>query len=219
MVILLKYLTMQRSMNIPETFIKYVYVERKELVEKMITERATREDFLVGFTRHTPVIITYGPAGLNGSVKGVGFLLRTNLLERAIGEFKKFLKEKSSNMKSAISLLMKYIYPDDYENKIDFSKFITLELARKHTFINLQYSNNATLLFYTPPDISYEVRCKTEVHINDKIWEYANLVHDVFHLVPYHERERDWLKTPAYLFKITEIYDNSPEKMGVKIYP
>jgi len=54
--------------NIPEEFIKYAFVERVELIEKMLGGRFD-DSILIGFTRHNAAIITAGPAGLNGSIK------------------------------------------------------------------------------------------------------------------------------------------------------
>ena len=79
----------------------------------------------------------------------------------------------------------------------------------------MQESKRATILFFTPPSKSYEVRCDVEIHTDDDVWEYANSLHDIFHRP---EKGRNWSRTPAYLFKIREIYDNSEDKMGVRIY-
>jgi len=72
-------------------------------------------------------------------------------------------------------------------------------------------SREATILFFTPPSTSYELRCEVEIHEDDEVWEYTNSVHDTFHRT---EKPRDWKKTPAYLFKIKEIYDNGGRAMG-----
>ncbi|WP_297502956.1 hypothetical protein [Thermococcus sp.] len=113
---------------------------------------------------------------------------------------------------------MEFLLNEIYvRERIDFTKLVSLELARKHTWENITSgSREATVLFFTLPSTSYEVRCEVEVHEGDNVWEYTNAVHDLFHRP---EKPRDWRKTPAYLLKIREIYDNGERAMGVRIYP
>ncbi len=196
---------------IPEEFIRYAFDERVFLIKKMIREGFS-QDMLIGFTRHNAAIITCGDAGINGSIKGVGFIHRNDILGETLKKMREELKNKY-DMHHAALFLLNEIYVRD---KIDFKKLVSLELARKHTWKNLtEGEKKATILFFTPPSTSYELRCDVEIHQDDDIWEYTNSLHDIFHRP---ERKRDWRKTPAYLFKIREIYDNSEDKMGVKIY-
>lgn len=207
------------SVEIPASFIKYLYIERRELVLKALRGDLNKEELLIGFTRHTPAFVTQGPAGLNASIKGVGFLPREAYLHAVLRALRRFIQRPDRNLKEALEVLLEYVYPKEYHDKIDFTKLVSLELARKHTYINLQYNNVVTLLFYTPPNISYEVRGTVAIHMGDEYWEYANLVHDAFHTSFYRGRRRDWSKIPAYVIEIHEIYDNSPRKMGERIYP
>lgn len=208
---------MQNLSKIPDEFIRWAFEERRDLIRRMLKKKATKEDFLVGFLRHTPAIVTCGPAGINASIKGIGFVLKEKYIYDAINAFKEFL-EKKSTMFEAAKLLLDYIYVDDYLEKIDFNLLSTIELARKHTWKNLQHFDEATILYFMPPETTYEVRCKATIHTNDHYWEFVNLVHDVFHVGPYTEKRRDWSKTPVYIFKIMEIYDNNPKVMGKLIY-
>ena len=196
---------------IPEEFIEYVFQERVEAIKKMLYGKFDAS-LLIDFTRHNAAIITYGPAGLNGSIKGIGFIHRDEFLMETLEKMREELSSEYEPEKAG-KFLLEEVY---VREKIDFTKFITLELARKHTWKNLTEGNKeATILFFTPPSTSYEVRCDVEIHRDDEIWEYANSLHDIFHRP---KKKRDWSKTPAYLFKIREIYDNSEDKMGVKIY-
>jgi len=199
--------------EIPKEFIKWSFFERKELVEKMLKGELKERDFLVGFLRHTPAIVTYGPAGLNASIKGIGFVPKEDFLEEITNKMKNALKQPR-NMKIAAKFLLEYVYNEKY---IDFHKFSTIELARKHTWINLQHSNKATILFFMPPETTYEVRCKATIHTQDLYWEYVNSIHDLFHM-PNEPDVKDWNKRPVYIFEIEEIYDNNPKFMGKKIY-
>ncbi len=196
---------------IPKEFIRYVFDERVLLIKKMLRGEFGA-DVLLGFTRHNAAIITCGTAGINGSIKGIGFIHYDDILEDTLKKMREELK-REYNMRRAAEFLLNEIYVRD---KIDFKKLVSLELARKHTWENLREGEKkATILFFTPPSTSYELRCDVEIHSDDMIWEYANSLHDIFHRPA---NKRDWTKTPAYLFKIREIYDNGEEKMGIKIY-
>ena len=202
---------MKNIKNIPEEFIKYAFDERVALIEKML-EGKFDNSILIGFTRHNAAIITTGPAGLNGSIKGVGFIHRQEMLSETLEKMREELRDPYNPLKVG-KFLLEEIY---VREKIDFTKLISLELARKHTWKNLTEGEKyATILFFTPPSTSYEVRCNVEIHTSGDVWEYANSLHDIFHRP---EKPRDWSKTPAYLFKIKEIYNNSEDKMGVRIY-
>jgi len=99
-----------------------------------------------------------------------------------------------------------------------FTRFGTLELARDHTWANLCADPTATLLFYQPPRVSYELRGKVEIHEDGSPYHrLLNAQHDVYHR-PDPSR---WKDRPAYIFVIEEIYNNSaaPDGFGRKIYP
>ncbi len=197
---------------IPEDFIRYVFEERVEGIKKLADGKFGPEA-LIGFTRHNAAIITCGKAGANGSIKGVGFIHREEFLPETVEKLRREM-QRPYVPKRALEFLLNEIY---VREKIDFTKFVSLELAKKHTWENITSGNReATILFFTPPSTSYEVRCEVEVHEDDEVWEYTNAVHDTFHRP---KKPRDWNRTPAYLFKIKEIYDNGESAMGVKIYP
>jgi len=180
---------------IPEEFVRYVFNERITNIRHLATGKFSTE-VLLGFTRHNPVVITCGVAGPNGSVKGVGFVHGEDFIEETLGKLREELT-KAPNPSRALNFLLNEIY---VKEKIDFTKLASPELAKKHTWSNLRKGKKeATLLFFTPPSISYEVRCEVEIHSSHPIWEFVNAVHDVFHRP---KEPRDWSKTPAYLFKI-----------------
>jgi len=197
--------------EIPQGFVDYVFKERRNLVMRMLEGKITKEEMLIGFTRHTPAVISYGPAGLNASIKGVGLVIKKEYLNEVTRILKDKLKEEIS-MREALRILLDLVYRED---RIDFTKLSSIELAKKHTWTNIQQNPEVTLLFYTPPNVSYEVRCKASIHLNDSYWEFVNAVHDIFHGG---KMTRDWSKYPVYIFKIVEVYDNSPSSMGIRIY-
>jgi len=204
--------------SLPEKFIEYAFRQRRKFIERVLKKSLSGADFLVAFTRHTPAIISNGRAGLNGSIKGVGFVQKEEFIEKTVDRLKAFLKEKEGlsrdeAMKRALKLLLDEVY---VEERVDFLKLSSLELAKGHSWANFADNPRASILFYTPPSTSFEVRARVEIHEDDLYWEYANAVHDVFHAGT---KNRDWSRTPAYIFLIEEIYDNSVEAMGKKIWP
>ncbi len=206
--------------RIPEKFIKWAFHQRAELIRRQLRgERIPRDSFFIGFTRHTPAIITDGPAGLNGSIKGVGFLPKGDNIENFLDKYKNHIEnyEGDDYPERGLKLLNKLIWAEGQHEAIDFSCLGTLELALDHTWHNLQDNDRATLLFYEPPMISFEVRCSAEIHAGDRIHEYLNAQHDVYHGSNIHK----WSDRPAYLFKIKEIFDNSVGKkaFGKRIFP
>jgi len=196
---------------LPERFLNYVFRDRVRLIEKMASGSAS-PDLLIQFTRHTPAVITCGPAGVNGSIKGIGFVHKPEYLSSTLSILREELK-RPFDPRRALSILRNVVY---VEEKVDFRYLSSLELARRHTWANVRDRPEATLLFFTPPETSFEVRCRVSIHESGEYWEFVNAVHDLFHRPP---RGRDWSRTPAYLFEIVEIYDNSPSRMGERIYP
>lgn len=197
---------------VPEEFIDWIFVKRKELIEKMLSGKVREHDIYLGFLRHTPAIATYGSAGLNASVKGVGFIHKEKYLGETIETLRESMKVRRSQME-ALKFLLEHIYQRE---KIDFTRLTSIELARKHTWTNINKNPFATLIFYHPPTISYELRCKVKIHLNDVIHEFVNRIHDLYHGGK--PQINKWNERPVYVFHIQEIYDNSPMKMGQKIY-
>ncbi len=196
---------------IPEEFINYAFRQKIEFI-KRIMEKGLDQEALLGFTRHNPAVITCGPAGPNGSVKGVGFIHRDEVIHRSLDLLREELS-RPFDPQRAVKFLLEEILVED---KVDFTKMGTLELAKGHTWENVRVNPKVSILFFTPPSTSYEVRASVEIHETGPIWEFVNAVHDVFHRP---KKPRDWTKTPVYLFKVEEIYDNSASAMGRKIYP
>jgi hypothetical protein len=118
--------------------------------------------------------------------------------------------------RAGASLLLEHLYFEDPkigEERVDFGKMSTIELAlskpnsSKHTWDVVQHSQNACLLFYQPPSISFEIRGKIEIHRDDSYSEFVNLVHDSFHYTQTKDARR---KRPIYIVNVDEVYDNSP---------
>lgn len=193
---------------LPEKFLRYVFYDRLEFLKRMLRGDVDPRDVYLMFTRANPVFITDGPAGLNGSVKMIGFVPKGEYLHEMLEKAREVLRRKSAmGMKYVLKELTEYFYDI---NKLDLKVFGALEMARKHTWENVKASGKVTLLFYTPPITSFEVRCDAEIAEEGEIMEYLNLMHDLYHGT--HNSPR--VKYPAYILRIREIYDKSASREG-----
>ena len=208
-------------------FFNWAYRTRGNTVQALAEGKMmTPEKIFLSFTSHDPVFISNGPAGLNGSVKGIGFIPKEEYLEEALAAYVEHIKSYDPEDKTysdrGLKLLMKWLYSEEAEKTVDFDHIYSVEMAFKHSWENYQVNPEATLLFYQPPVLSYEVRGKMEIigaH-NEMgsiaptdlplIQQFINAQHDVYH-VPNIER---WVTRPAYKFNVEEIFDNSANKIG-----
>ncbi len=194
--------------TLPERFLKYVFYDRLEFLKKMLRGEVDPREVYLMFTRANPVFITDGPAGLNGSVKMIGFVPKGEYLREMLERAREVMRRKSDKgMKYVLKELTEYFYDI---NKIDLKVFGALEMARKHTWENVKANGKVTLLFYTPPITSFEVRCDAEIAEEGEVMEYLNLMHDLYHGTPDSPR----VKYPAYILRIREIYDKSASREG-----
>jgi len=193
--------------GIPQEFIDYVFTKRKKAVEKMIKGELGDKDIFLEFTRATPVVITWGPAGLSGSVKMLGFIPKEEKLKPILTTLREATKKKEKGKPiNTMNLILKEIYNEEV---IDFNRLGGLEMGFNHSWTNIRSNGKATLLFYTPPITSYEVRCEVRIHEKGELFEYLNILHDLFHIV-----DRSRSNYPAYEFIIKEIYDQSATEEG-----
>ena len=212
-------------------FFNWSYRTRGNTVKAMVDGAMEKggmspEKMFLSFTSHDPTFISNGPAGLNGSVKGIGFIPREEYLEEALAAYIEHIKSYDPADKTysdrGLKLLVKWLYSEEAEKNIDFEHIYSVEMAFKHSYENYKVNPEATLVFYQPPVISYEVRGKMEI-IGDRheigsvspfslpvLQQFVNAQHDVYHL-PNVER---WVTRPVYKFTIEEIFDNSATKTG-----
>ncbi len=196
------------SVNLPEPFINYVFRERVKLLKKLAKGGGDKMELYVSFTRVNPVVITYGPAGLNGSVKMIGFIPKQEYLSEMLNHAYEVLKAKDlKGISYVVNELINYFYDP---GKLDLTRFGALEMAFGHTWVNIKATGKATLLFYTPPVTSYEVRCDVSIEDSGPIKDYLNVMHDLYHGLGSQGRSN----YPAYVFKVREIYDQSASKNG-----
>jgi len=206
--------------QLPQEFIDWLYTERAEIVRRMMAgERIPKEQLYLSFTRHNPAVITSGPGGLNGSIKGVGFVPKEEYAQEFLELFMEHINKGQcqSYAREGLALLYRLIYSEEARERLDFNRLGSLELACKHTWTNILAEPKATLLFYEPPSTSYEVRCRVEIHREGVYHALVNAMHDAYH----GPEPSCWSERPVYIFIIEEIYDNSvtPQWFGRKIYP
>ncbi len=183
-----------------------------------------------------------GSIFINAKIVGVGYVLKETHLTAATEAFKQHLEngdilfnEAGTDKKKldeamrqyqreAMFLLMEHLYPPKEEDHtfLDFTKLSTMELAQnkpwssKHTWSIVQNNRTACLLFYRPPNITFELHGTLDIHTNDPYYEFVNAVHDCFHYIPPEKRSTE---RPVYTFNIEEVYDNAPtpNAYGTKI--
>lgn len=201
---------------LPKEWMDYFFYRRINVIEELCRKGRPGGNFLLEFTRTTPAVITDGPAGLSGSIKMVGFVPKKEFIEELAEKAYRYayIERPGEDMGSIACVLLKEFYNMEL---IDPSLIGGLEMGFKHSWVNINATHKATLLFYTPPNISFEVRTVVEIHDEegDPYKKYLNSLHDIFH---WGGRMSGY---PAYVFKIVEIYDNSATRNGFgrKIYP
>jgi len=199
--------------SIPDDWIDYIFRKRKEAIVLMSQGKLSAEKIYLEFTRTLPAIVSYGSAGLNASIKMIGLLPKEEIFDEIYDKLTRFVETKP-NMKQVLEFLLSEMYVEEY---LDFTKLFTLDLAKKNTWKNLGEGGEAVLIFFTPPTKSYMLRVDVNVHVDDKYFWYANIMHDLFHVVP--KKGKVVSRYPAYIFHIKEIWDKSADKFGVRIYP
>jgi hypothetical protein len=172
----------------------------------------------LSFTRHNPTFISNGPAGLNGSIKGVGFVPKKEFLQETLDAYTAHIDQgwREGYSDAGLKLLVQHMWSPEAKGRVDFSIMGSLEMAFKHSWANFQANKDVTLLFFQPPMVSYEVRGEIEILKEGPYQQFINAQHDVYHK-PNKER---WATRPAYIIHIKEIFDNSASRdgFGTKVF-
>lgn len=192
----------------------------KNVIDMYNGVEVSHERMFLNFCSHEPAFVSYGPAGLNASVKGVGFLPKDEYLEEILEKYIAHIKTYEPGDKTygqrGLKILIDCMYGEEARKNIDFTKLGTLEMAKKQSWTNYQVNKEAALIFHQPPMISYKLKGKVEIYdenISGKrelYQQFLNAQHDMYH-TPDMSR---WLTYPAYIFRIEEVYDNSATRTG-----
>src|SRR5512139_3339960 len=76
------------SRSIPDAFIDWTYRQRADLIRRQAEGQVvTPNEIFLGFTRHSPGVVSHGPAGLNASIKGVGHVFKPEYLNETIDAY------------------------------------------------------------------------------------------------------------------------------------
>jgi len=202
--------------------------------------------FFLESTRHNPALCTAfqkpdGAVFVNAKIVGAGYVLKSEYLPEATRAFHQHLefgdslfstaktsKEKKEAtekyQRNSMQTLLEHLYlePEEARRRVDFTKMSTIELAKskpyssKHTWKIVQKNRTACLLFYRPPNLSFELRGWLDIHESGLYYDFVNAVHDAFHYSPPEKRQ---IERPVYIFNMEEVYDNSPTRgaFGTKI--
>ena len=229
--------------HLPIKFLRWNYFSRREVIKAFLKGEYDKDIslFFLESTRHNPALCTAsikpdGTIYVNAKIVGVGYVLKESYLQEAIEALTRHLefgdkifleaateKERKEAIiryqREGMLLLLRYIYLDYEEamRRVDFTKLATIELAldkphsSKHTWSMLQKNKSACLLFYRPPNTSFELHGSIEIHERGPHHRFVNLVHESYHYSP--PKRRD-LNRPVYIFKVEEVYDNSPTAEG-----
>ena len=97
-------------------FFNWAYRTRGNTVKALAEgQKMAPEKIFLSFTSHDPVFISNGPAGLNGSVKGIGFIPKEEYLEEALAAYIEHIKTYDPSDKTysdrGLKLLMKWQNP------------------------------------------------------------------------------------------------------------
>ena len=208
-------------MESAQKFFDWAFTTRaKNVIDMYNGVQTSMEKMFLNFCSHEPAFVSYGPAGLNASVKGVGFLPKDEYLEEILAAYIEHIKTYEPGDKTygqrGLKLLIEHMYGEEARKKIDFTRLGTLEMAKTQTWTNYQVNKEAALIFHQPPMISYKLKGHVEIfdeNISGKreiYQQFINAQHDMYH-TPDMSR---WLSYPAYIFHIEEVYDNSATRGG-----
>ena len=200
-------------MDMPSSFYRWAYGKRADMVRRLAAgEKVDPTKMFLSFTTHCPTFISSGPAGLNGSVKGIGWLPKEEYRKETLDAYLKHIATgwRDGYSEDGLRLLVDLLYGEGCEERIDFTVMSSMELAKKHSWENFNANDDVTLSFFEPPVIHYEVRGKIEIVHDGLLHQLVNAQHDVYHK-PGPER---WPNRPVYIVHIEEIFDNSATKTG-----
>ena len=135
-------------MKTAENFFKWAFDTRgKTVIALNNGEDISKEKMFLSFCSHDPAFVSNGPAGLNASIKGIGFLPKPEYLEETLEAYLKhidtFDPEDKSYSKRGLELLVKYMYGPEARERIDFTCIGSLEMAKKHSYANYKANPEA----------------------------------------------------------------------------
>lgn len=199
---------------------KEFYLARKSLVEKMLSNTKNIEEiFKFAGPLLSPMVATYGPAGINVAPFMLTFTVNKKYLNQAVEYLRNLNNELWSKghivYAAAAKFLLEWIYNPERSDPLTLSTHL---MIKGHTYTNIKATGEAAIGILIPPDRgALELRAEAEIYEEGPYYEFVNLLHDLMHAVPRGERSHPWY--PALILRVKEIYDNSYQSLGKKIYP
>lgn len=205
--------------TLPQKFINDYFLLRRLFVKKIVESKSVKEIRNLMYEVSpllSPMVATYGPAGLNNAPFMLTFVPKEEYLEDVLSALEAEITRPSKlSIKTVAELLLRTVYNPDI---VDLSKLASHLMNKGHTYVNVKATGEATIGILIPPDKgAYELRCKAEIIEDGPIYRYVNIVHDLMHVAPHGGGGHGWC--PAIIFTIKEIYDNHYKVLGKKIYP
>ena len=124
-------------------FFEWAYRTRGNSVRDLAEgKEVSMEKMFLSFMSHNPIFVSDGPAGLNGAVKGIGFIPREEYLAEAMEAYKKhiqsYVKGDRSYSERGLQILLKYLYSEEAEKTIDFDHVYGVNSNRYLAELTLQ---------------------------------------------------------------------------------
>ncbi len=208
--------------EVPSKYLDLYFLERRRIVEALLKAKNMDEISDLIYKNSlllSPTVATCGPAGVNAAPFMVSFMVREEFLDEALARMKRILEEMHGAgwraMLKAGEFLLDYVYNLE---RADPLTLVSHLMSKGHTYRNIIETGEATISILIPPDRgAFELRAKAEIISEGKIYEYVNMLHDLIHVAPEGRRSHPWY--PAIVFRVYEIYDNSYQVLGKRIYP
>ncbi|MCE4600318.1 MAG: hypothetical protein F7C38_01960 [Desulfurococcales archaeon] len=206
----------------PRKYIEMYFLERRRIVEALLKAKGMDEIGDLIYKNSlllAPTVATCGPAGVNAAPFMVSFTVKDEYMDEAISKMKSIIESMYGGgwraMGAAARFLLEYVYNIERSNPLVLVSHL---MSKGHTYRNIMETGKATISILIPPDRgAFELRTRAEIIEEGPLYEYANLLHDLVHVAPEGERHHPWY--PAIVFRVEEIYDNSYQRLGERIYP